>query len=157
MTDSHDNAKKYAFKLLSYRGRSEKELKERLVKKGISKTVASATVHHLKDLGLIDDRSLAESLKREALTIKLLGQKGAIKYLLHRGIPRDIIKRVLSNNENIDIFNARLLINKKVRTLNNYSPLQIKRKLYGFLVRRGYSIEIINKVLKEKYFHEEDL
>jgi regulatory protein len=68
LTDSHDKAKKYAFKLLSYRGRSEQELKERLIKKGIRKAVASSTVKDLKQLGLIDDRSLAETLKREALS-----------------------------------------------------------------------------------------
>ena len=156
MTDSHDKAKKYAFKLLSYRGRSEKELKERLIKKGIRKAVASSTVQDLKQRGLIDDRSLAETLKREALSRKFLSQQGAIKFLYQRGIPHEIINQVLDNDEIIDISNARRLVHKKIKTLRNYSSLHVKRRLYGLLARRGYSSDTIRKVLKENTFREED-
>ena len=156
MTDSHGKAKKYAFKLLSYRGRSEKELKERLIKKGISKTVASSIVQDLKRLGLIDDRSLAETLKREALSRKLLSHQGAIKFLNHRGIPHEIITQILDNDEIIDIENARRLISKKIKNLGNHSSLPVKKKLYGLLARRGYSSDTIRKVLKENTFQEED-
>lgn len=156
MTDSHDKAKKYAFKLLSYRGRSEKELKERLIKKGIRKAVASSTVQDLKQRGLIDDRSLAETLKREALSRKFLSQQGATKFLYQRGIPHEIINQVLNNDEIIDISNARRLVHKKITTLRNYSPLHVKRRLYGLLARRGYSSDTIRKVLKENSFQEED-
>ncbi len=156
MTDSHGKAKKYAFKLLSYRGRSEKELKERLIKKGISKAVASSTIQDLKRLGLIDDRSLAETLKREALSRKLLSQQGAIRFLHHRGIPHEVINQVLNNDEIIDIKNARRLVSKKIKNLRNYSSLPVKKKLYGLLARRGYSSDTIRKVLKEITFQEED-
>ncbi len=156
MTDSHGKAKKYAFKLLSYRGRSEKELKERLIKKGISKAVASSTIQELKRLGLIDDRSLAETLKREALSRKLLSQQGAIRFLHHRGIPHKIINQVLDYDEIIDINNARRLVSKKIINLKNYSSLHVKKKLYGLLARRGYSSDTIRKVLKENTVQEED-
>jgi regulatory protein len=156
LTDSHDKAKKYAFKLLSYRGRSEQELKERLIKKGIRKAVASSTVQDLKQLGLIDDRSLAETLKREALSRKFLSQQGARRFLHQRGIPHEIINQVLDNNEIIDHSNARRLVHKKIKTLKNYSTLQVKKKLYGLLARRGYSSGTIRKVLKENTFREED-
>jgi len=156
LIDSHDKAKQYAFKLLSYRGRSEKELKERLAKKGFSKTVASSTIQDLKHLGLIDDRSLAETLKREALSTKLLSQEGAKKLLLHRGIPHEIIKQVLDYDETVDISNARRLVNKKLKTLRNYSSWHVKRRLYSLLSRRGYSSDTIQKVLKENFSKEED-
>ena len=156
MTDSQSKAKKYAFKLLVYRGRSEKELKERLVKKGISKAVASSTVQDLKRLGLIDDRSLAETLKREALSRKFLSQQGAIRFLHQRGIPHEIINDALNGDETIDIYTARRLVHKKINNLRNYSPLHVKKKLYGLLARRGYSSDTIRKVLKEKSFQEED-
>ena len=127
MTDSQDKAKKYAFRLLSYRGRSEKELKERLIKKGISKAVASSTVTYLKHLGLVDDRSLAESLKREALSRKFLSQKGASLFLRHRGVPREIINEVIDDDETVDLRNARRLLRKNRRSLRNHSSLKVKR------------------------------
>lgn len=143
-------ARQYAFKLLSYRGRSEKELKERLIKKGITKTVASSTIKYLKHLGLIDDMALAETLKREALTTKLLSQNGARRFILNRGIPREIVNQILSNDGNEDLENARKLVDKKLKAFKDYSLDTVKRRLYNLLLRRGYSFETINTVLKEK-------
>jgi regulatory protein len=157
LTDSQNKAKKYAFKLLSYRGRSEKELKERLMKKGISKTVVSSTITYLKHLGLIDDRSLAETLKTEALSRKLLSQKGASLFLHHRGVPREIINELLDYDETIDLRNARRLLDKNMHQHKNDSSLKSKRRLYGLLARRGYSSDTIQKVLKELPLHKEDL
>jgi regulatory protein len=143
-------ARQYAFKLLGYRGRSEKELEERLIKKGVTKTVASFTIKYLKHLGLIDDMALAETLKREALTTKLLSQNGAKRFILNRGIPREIVDRILGKDENTDIDNARRLVDKKLRASKDYSSETVKRRLYSLLFRRGYSSETINKVLNEK-------
>lgn len=157
MTDSHDKAKKYAFKLLSYRGRSEKEINERIIKKGMSKAVASSTVTYLKHLGLIDDKSLAESLKREALSRKFLSQKGASLFLHHRGVPREIIDEVLDYDESVDLCTARRLLHKSMRPLRDTSSLKARRRLYGLLARRGYSPDTIKKVLKETILYEEDL
>jgi len=157
LTDSNDKAKKYAYKLLSYRGRSEKELKERLIKKGMGKAVASSTVTYLKHLGLIDDRSLAESLKREALSRKLLSQKGASIFLHQRGVPREIINEVIDYDETVDLCTARRLLHKNIKPLRDYSSVKARKRLHGLLARRGYSSDIIHKVLKEKISHEEEL
>jgi regulatory protein len=150
-----NKARQYAFKLLSYRGRSEKELEERLIKKGITKTVTSSTINYLKHIGLIDDMALAETLKREAVTTKLLSQNGAKKFILNRGISREIVDLVFSNDENEDIENARRLVDKKLKTFKNYSSETVRRRLYNLLLRRGYSFETIMAVLKGKTLKED--
>ncbi|MBE0425522.1 MAG: regulatory protein RecX [Nitrospirae bacterium] len=157
MKDSHVKAKQYALKLLSYRGRSEKELTTRLKIKGINESVASLTVGYLKDIGLIDDFSLAETLKREALTAKLLSQNAAKKYVLNRGIPHDIVDIIFSKDEDADFDNARRIAEKKLRILKDYPYKVAKRRLCNLLSRKGYSYETIMKVLKERNFNEEDL
>lgn len=150
MKDSRAEAKHYALKLLSYKGRSEKELEERLRKKGFEKTVASSTIHYLKNIGLIDDAAYAEILKREALSIKMLSVNGARRYLYGRGIPRDVIEQVFEGGENTDIENAGNLIEKKLRTLQNCPAETVKRRLYNLLARKGYSFETIMSALKDK-------
>jgi regulatory protein len=157
LKDSHVKAKQYALKLLSYRGRSEKELTTRLKIKGINESVASLTVGYLKDIGLIDDFSLAETLKREALTAKLLSQNAAKKYVLNRGIPHDIVDIIFSKDEDADFDNARRIAEKKLRILKDYPYKVAKRRLCNLLSRKGYSYETIMKVLKERNFNEEDL
>lgn len=156
MIGLHDKARHYALKLLSYRGRSEKELKERLKKKGFTKPVASSTINYLKHIGLIGDRALAETLKREALKTKLLSQNGARRFMLNRGIPREIADMVFSQNENEDIENAGKLVDKKLKAYRDYSPDTARRRLHNLLLRRGYSIETIMTVLKNKTLKEED-
>jgi regulatory protein len=152
---SRDKATNYALKLLGYRGRSVKELRERLRAKGIPESAVSSAIRHLKDIGLIDDVSLAESLKREAETTKMLSQKGTKRYLFSRGIPRDIIERIFSHEDNPDVENAGRLVDKKMKVLARYPAEIVKRRLYGLLSRRGYSSETILKVLKDKYFIKE--
>lgn len=143
-----DKARQYALKLLSYRGRSEKELEQRLLKKGITKTIVSSTINELKKIGLIDDMSLAEALKRQAITTKMLSRNGAKRYMRTRGIPGNIADVVFYYDENKDFDNALRFAGKKLKSLNHYPSEVVKRRLYNLLLRRGYSAETIMKVLK---------
>lgn len=156
MRDLRDEARQYAFKLLSYRGRSEKELEGRLIKKGFPETVVFSTINRLKQSGLINDRALAEDLKREAITRKLLSHTGAKRFMCNRGIPREIVDSMFSHDENEDIENAKKLVDKKLRAMENCPAEKIKKRLYNLLLRRGYSFETIKTVLKDKNFNEED-
>ncbi len=156
MKDSHAKIKKYALKLISYKSRSEKELKDRLKRKGICESVVSSTLEYLKELGLVNDFYLAQVLKEEALTRKLLSQNGAKKFVLNRGIPKDIVDIIFDTDEQIDTDNARKIVDKKLKILKSQPPHIIKRRLYHLLLRKGYSYETIMKVLKEKNFFEED-
>jgi len=156
LNGSDSKAKQYALRLLSYRGRSEKEMAERLRKRGVSDAAASSTVNSLKRAGLIDDLSLAESLKREALVNKVLSRSGARHFMLGRGIPKGIIDKILRDDENTDYDNARRFVDKRLRMLGRYPEITAKRRLYNQLLRRGYSAETIIKVLREKNMKEED-
>jgi regulatory protein len=149
LKDLLDKARSYALKLLSYRARSEKELGERLMKKGIAEPEVSATICYLKDRGLVDDLVLAEAIEREAVSAKMLSRMGTRRYMLRRGIAPDIIDAVLQKDAYSDIDTARRLVTKKMRVLHAYPPETGKRRLYGFLSRRGYSSETITKVLNE--------
>jgi regulatory protein len=156
LKDLQNKAKQYALKLLSYRGRSEKELKDRMTGKGFSDTLISSTIDHLINLGFVNDVSLAESLKREATANKFFSRNGARRYLLNRGIPRDIIHTVCSQDGEEDLQNAQRYIEKKFRVLKTFPPATVKRRLYAQLLRRGYSPETISTVLKNTLSNEED-
>lgn len=156
MKDSHAKAKKYALKLISYKSRSEKELKDRLKRKGISESVICSTLEYLKEVGLVNDFYLAQVLKEEALTRRLLSQNGAKKFVLNRGIPKDIVDIIFNIDEQVDTDNARKIVDKKLKILKSQPPHVINRRLYNFLLRKGYSYETIMKILKERNFFKED-
>jgi len=118
--------------------------------RGFPEHVVSSAINHLQHAGFINDLALAEDLKRKAITTKLLSQDGARRFMLTKGISKEIIDRTLIYDEKQDRENAKKLIDRKMRTLKNYPPEKIKRRLYALLQRKGYSYETINVVLKEK-------
>lgn len=155
MTDSGRDARGYAYRLLSYRGRSEQELREKLIRKGFPPDIAEATLAHLKKNGYLDDPSLAEHLKREALEKKFLGFRGAHSFMLQRGLSRELVDSTLGYDEATELRNAQKLVDKKLRSVENYLSEGDRRKLWNMLSRRGFSFTVIQKTLKNIRFEEE--
>ncbi len=148
MTDSEGSAKKYAFRLLSYRSRSEKELRQRLEKKGFSEPQISDTLKHLKQAGYLDDQALALDLKRQAFNNKLLGNSSAKRFLLNRGVPVEIVNTTLEYDEETEAQKIQKLIDKKLKTMGNYPDEKKEKRLWDFLVRRGYTFSTIRNALQ---------
>jgi regulatory protein len=148
LKDSVSNAKNHALRLIRYRDRSEKELSERLTQKGFSQNTVTETIDLLKRAGLVDDTSLARSLEDIAKNVKSLGDMGAKFFLKKRGISDNIIAEMtISDGDEFE--RALKFIKKKSISFFHY-PLEIQaRKIKGFLLRRGYSYETVNKVLVE--------
>lgn len=145
MTDSAPDARKYAFRLLGYRSRSEKELRERLKKKGFSESAITSTLKHLKEHGYIDDHALALNLKYQAFNSKLLGHNRAKMFLSGRGLPGEIVDAALQYDEEAEIEKIQKLIDKKLKTMGNYLDKKNEKRLWDFLVRKGYSFSTIRK------------
>jgi regulatory protein len=150
-----EDALKYAFRLLGYRDRSEKEICEKLTRKGFSEDVCKNTIAYLMDRGFIDDRRLAEALKKNAVERKRLGKRGTRHYLTNKGIADGIIDNVLGSDD--DYLNAaKSLVERKLRNVKDYDEKTIKKRLWGMLSRRGFSYEIIKKVLQSFNLKEEE-
>ncbi|MGD0883530.1 MAG: regulatory protein RecX [Thermodesulfovibrionales bacterium] len=147
------SALQYSYRLLTYRGRSEKELRERLKQKGFDKHDIDAAVGSLTSNGFLDDRKLASSLRRYAEESKHYGISGTRRFLRERGIPEDIIDVTVSDMDEIEV--ARKIVEKKMRTMGEDQPEKAARKLYGILYRRGYSFETIKKALEHFALRED--
>ena len=132
-------------------------MRERLGKKGFSADVVTQTIEALRKSGFLDDTALAENLKREAFSRKMLSRNGAKQYMLGRGIPLPVIETAIVENERTDIDNAKRLVGKKMKMLKNYGPEIIRRRLYNVLLRRGYASETIRTVLKDNFSYKEDI
>lgn len=156
MTVSASSAKRYALQLLSYRDRSEKELKERLGRKGFSEKEVSDTLEFLMRSGYLNDRSLAENLKRQALEKRMLGYQGTRMYLEKRGLSQETIESVLEYDEEAEGETLRRLLDKRVGDMGNYLTPGGKRRLWNYLARRGYSYGMIRKALGNFEIKEEE-
>ena len=148
MKGFHSNAMACALKLLSYRSRSKKEIIEKLNRKGFSGSEIDTTIHFLEKAGFINDETLAAELFRYSIERKSLGKKGIEAFLSRRGIDKELVNKTLSiHTSDIDEESAGRFAEKRLKSLKKYPEDIIKRRLWGMLQRRGFSIAVINRVL----------
>ena len=143
-------AKSYALNLLSYRKRSELELKKRLKNKDYSKTSINQVIKILKRIGYVDDREFARLWIRD----KQRKAKGPLQIkieLSKKGVAERIITAEMSNEYPMDKEKeiAREFISKRIKRYDNDSYQKKKRKLFQALERRGFSFDIIHDLLAE--------
>lgn len=149
MAEEKNRAINQALKLLSYRSRSEKEIYDALKRKGFDKDIIDSAIEYCKDQDYVNDRDFAESFVRDKINLSKLGTE-RIRYELRlKGVSEDIINRVLRVDKDEQLQAAMELGEKRLKLYKNDSRDAKYRKLSGFLQRRGYSYDIISKVLKE--------
>jgi regulatory protein len=147
MSEEAGKALKYAFKLLGYRGRSESELSRRMRLKGFGSSDIAATIDRLKQGGFLDDRHVAESLRRKAEEVKCLGRSGARMYLLGMGIPKDIAEETLEGYD--EAASAARLLEGRRRVAEGLPVRVARRRLSDQLRRRGHSASTVRKALED--------
>ena len=131
------DAIRYAYRLLSYRDRSEKELTDKLRWKGFSEEIIQQAINHLSEKGFINDTALALSLRRIAEDARLLGNRGVRIFLLRRGIPEELIRDVFTGDDSDETIRANKVVSKKLKAIENYSDEEIKKKCGDFLSGKG--------------------
>lgn len=143
-------AKDQALKFLTYRQRSEKEIIDKLKKKGFEESIIDDTLNYLKKYKLVDDVEFAKAFMRDKINLNKFGPIRIKHELYKKGIDNNIIEKVLEENDEEDEYNRALnLAKKKLPSYKNDDKNAIYRKLGGFLQRKGYSYDCIFKVLKE--------
>lgn len=139
----------HALNLLSYRQRSEKEIFTSLKRKGFEDYYINKAIDYCKKNHYLDDRAFAESFIKDKMNLNKFGPE-RIKYeLLIKGVSKDIIEDllILDYDEQYEIVMNLAL--KKLTTYKKEEQNSIYRKLSGFLQRKGYSYDIISKVMRE--------
>ncbi len=128
-------------RLLAAAAKTKSDFIKKLIQKGHQRTVAQETADFFEEKGFINDRKFAESYVRDALTLKKDGIKKIMFSLKKYGIDDEIIKEVLSCED--DLEGLKILAEKELKKGNDIN--KIKRKLYS----KGYSIWDINSVIDE--------
>lgn len=146
MTDLYQSLLNASFRFVSYRPRSKKEiadfLKKKLKKwKQIDISLLDKVIARLEELGYVDDEKFAAWWIEQRKTFRPKGAAIIKQELKQKGVIID----GLTDDKN----SARLLIEKKLKLLKNLSDFEKKRKLYGFLARRGFSSSVIDDILQE--------
>jgi regulatory protein len=150
--DERERAHQRAVNLLSYRPRSMEEIRRNLSKKGYSEQTIEATLQRLENVGLVDDLEFARYWLEQRRDFKPRGAAMLRHELGQKGISRRIIDQVLTTVDEEELAEraARAWLERK-RSLN---PKDAKRKLYGYLVRRGFAYSTVRETLKRLEDHD---
>lgn len=137
-----------ALKYLSFRIRSVKEIYDYLEKKMFDKKTIDETISRLLELKFLNDlefgRMWIESRQK---------YNGKSKYVLRnelqlKGLDKELISKLLEDAED-DLQTAKALFDKKKEKLKHLSKDEFFKKMAGFLGRKGFSYDIIKKVINE--------
>ncbi len=149
--DNFDQALAYAFLLLKYRLRSERETRARLDKKGYAPATIQQVVDYLQEHKYLDDNNFTVAFVEYAIT-KGWGPR-RIDYELKRfGIADDLRRPALKKASYQD--QLRRLIEQKFKHYASRNKktdfLQIRQKVVRALMTRGFSYQEIASILEEQ-------
>jgi len=145
-----EKARKYAFLLLKFRLRSEKELYGRLKRKKFEEEIITETLFFLKNKGFIDDKIFAKAWAESRIK-RPLGLQRIKQELILKGVDKEIIARQISeikkNYPEAEIVSR--IAKERFNRLKNSDPRIASRRVYAHLLRRGFSPDIVMDAISE--------
>jgi len=146
--DELQRAKSSAYRYLSYRQRTVREMIDYLTRKGFEQQSISNVIELLKESGFLNDESFAKAYVDDKTRLNDLGAYRLKAELRKKGIGEELIKETLSDLEP-DIEHLVELIQRKYSSSLTGDKNSTMRKAAGFLQRKGYGYEVIKKVLEK--------
>jgi regulatory protein len=149
--DLQGKAKNYAFLLLKFRPRSEKEIILRLKQKKFEDRIIKETLDFLKDRDFIDDESFARGWVRSRID-KPLGLRKIRQELKIKGIDQETINNQIAAikegycEETI----VAKIVKDRFSKLKGIAPDKARRRIFDYLLRRGFSPDIVRDTLFAK-------
>jgi len=145
------SAYNYALNLLSARPYSVKALHRKLIQKEYPAADADDAIRRLVDAGLLDDAKFAEQYARSKILSTGASKRRLQQDLYRKGIKPDVATNAIDNvvvDEEIDTAAVvERVARKKLAQLGDLEPLVLRRRLFGFLARRGYDVDEIKRVV----------
>jgi regulatory protein len=135
-----------ALNLLGYRARSEAEVRDRLRRYGYVDETIEVVVLRLKELGYLDDAEFARLKAHEKA--RKYGPRRVSVELRKSGVGEALAQEVVREEfaDRSEVEEAR---SAAERRYNGRGSDAEARRVYGFLVRRGYSAEVCAQVARE--------
>jgi len=139
-----------AVKWLGARPRTEKEIRAYLKRKAYEEAAIDDCVRRLAAQKYLDDERFSRSLAEERLKMQGKGKMWIRQELLQKGVDKSTVQEAVSSIDAGDEAEAALAIaRKRWKSLASQDDLQgAKRRLYGYLARRGFSAGAVHAAVK---------
>jgi regulatory protein len=151
-TTIYEKIMERAFRLLSYKPRSVAELRGRLLEKDwADEATVDRVIARLTELGYLNDEQLASSFATSRLTTKPVGRARLRRDLQRKKLSDQTVENALdgayteqSEEELID-----RAVKKRLRLKGPPATREDAKKLFDYLVRRGFSYDLALRKIRE--------
>ncbi len=147
-------ARNDAIRFLSYRPRSEWEVRKKLEEKKYQHDIIEDAIYWLKDENLVNDWEFSWQWLKYQVNKKPAGKIKLKNELYKKRINREIIESVIDSffeKDNDELELAYQLIEKKSNSLQSKNIKLEPQKVLNLLKSQGFSPQIIQKIYEEKF------
>lgn len=144
--DVSELAHQQALKFLQYRPRSSAEIRRNLEGHDFETEIINEVITRLQRSGLVDDTSFAQAWVENRSEFRPRSRRALASELHQRGLDTDTIDQALADlDEETLAYQAGI---KRSRKMQEVEWVDFRRKMSGFLARRGFSYDVISPVIE---------
>ncbi|MBK8249460.1 MAG: regulatory protein RecX [Gemmatimonadetes bacterium] len=140
-----------AVALLALRARSARDLRTALRRRGAVATDANAVVEQLQELGLVNDAAFALAVAQGRAGSSGMSRRRVSQVLARKGIDSrladEAAREVFDGVDETEA--ARVIAERRLRSLGRLDQAVRRRRLHAFLARRGFSSDVVRRVLDQ--------
>jgi regulatory protein len=145
--DETARATEAALVFLSYRPRSEREVRDRLRRGGYQPPVIDAVIGRLHGWHYLDDADFARRWVEGRTAQRPRGRRLLQQELWQKGVDREIAREAIEEADLDEEGAAEELAKKRIATYGQEDPAVIRRRVGAYLARRGYGFDIVRAAL----------
>jgi regulatory protein len=162
--DARERALQQAILFLSYRARSESEIRQNLRKHEIPEAVIDQTLERLRQDGFANDNQFAKAWVENRNAFRPRSRRMLAMELRQKGLSDESVKSALESVDDEAL--AYEAAQKRAARYKDMEWNDFRKKLSDFLARRGFSYSVTSTVVTriwnetrigEKHFEDEDI
>lgn len=149
-SDTVQTAREAVFRLLRVRSRSEKEIRDRLIRKGFSQENIDGVVQYFKDIDLINDRQFTRKWIASRL-VKPFGANRIRFELKEKGVDDSLVQEELEQamQAYCEFEAVAELAKRQAVKYRGIEAGKMRQRVYAYLCRRGFSYQTVMKAIRE--------
>ena len=134
-----------ALRLISRRPHAEQEIRRKMQRRGLSRSVQESVLNRLRSAALLDDAEFARIWVENRIAFRPRSTRALAIELRQKGISKEEIDSAL---EDFDEAEAAYQAGRKAaHRWKNTSEEEFRKKVGGYLSRRGFSYSMITSVI----------
>ena len=155
--DQASRATGAALVFLSYRPRSDKEVRDRLRRGGYEQDAIEHAIARLHEWRYLDDADFARRWVENRTAHRPRGKRLLRQELRHKGIDSETARDAIDDADLDETGAAEVLARRRLPSYAGDEPVAIRRRLGAYLARRGYGYDVIRVALDRALGEAEDV